>query len=220
MQRKPPKAAGQQPKAAPSPFPPMTSPPPSTPPRPLARRIRSLLDERGTTARQISVKAGLSPDGIRNIMRGLAKSPQIHTLQAIADALEVPLDRLLHDGDAQPYYPDGEKEAEAKRLLDAGLIELPEFEWPMKERFAWRVPLDLVARRVGLGGLLVGVCILGLEDGERVFVRLLPKGYRQNPEDTRGTFVVNNGRGYSLFSGRFLPGMEVVAEAFGRWAWL
>ncbi len=66
-------------------------------PSALALRLERLIRERGTTARALSMQAGLTPDTIRNIYRGQSTSPRGKTLSALADALGVPVACLLGD---------------------------------------------------------------------------------------------------------------------------
>jgi transcriptional regulator with XRE-family HTH domain len=182
-------------------------PPPNPPPSPLARRLDKLIKERGTTARALSLQAGLGPDGIRNIMRGLSRSPQAHTVQAIADALEVPLTRLLTDEDAPPYRPEDEP--------PPGMLNVPEFVWGSEDaQHTWRIPLSMVAPRVWQGS---GLGIFVLDDGERA----LADFGRPEPEPGRpNTFVVNNGSEYVLHTGKPGPEVEIVARVLAMWQWV
>ena len=62
---------------------------------PLGTQLAKLLDEKGMTIREVADRAGLSADGVRNILTGKATSPRATTLQGIADALGVPGARLM-----------------------------------------------------------------------------------------------------------------------------
>lgn len=62
---------------------------------PLAAQLARLISEKGTTARKIAEKAGLSTDAVRNLLKGRATSPRATTLQALADALGVPGSALM-----------------------------------------------------------------------------------------------------------------------------
>ena len=61
----------------------------------LGAQLERLIAERGTTARKIAEKAGLSTDAVRNLIKGRATSPRATTLQALADALGVPGTALM-----------------------------------------------------------------------------------------------------------------------------
>jgi phage repressor protein C with HTH and peptisase S24 domain len=72
----------------------------------LAERLRSLIAERNTSDRALSVRAGLNPTAVRDIMQGRSISPRSDTLQKLAKALDVPLATLLGlDGIAQAGAP-------------------------------------------------------------------------------------------------------------------
>lgn len=61
---------------------------------PLRENLRRLLEERGRSARSVSLKAGLSASAIKHILSGASASPGIDTLQRIATELGVPVDAL------------------------------------------------------------------------------------------------------------------------------
>lgn len=56
---------------------------------PIAKRLAELISMRGTTARETSVAAGLSPDACRNIIVGRSGAPRSDTLEAISRVLRV-----------------------------------------------------------------------------------------------------------------------------------
>lgn len=74
----------------------------------LATRIQRRLDRLGISARAASEKAGLGPDGVRNILRGKSQSPRGSTLKKLALVLECPVEYLLgHDSDlSMDVIPD------------------------------------------------------------------------------------------------------------------
>lgn len=65
---------------------------------PLARRIKDRLEILGLNARSAALKAGLKEDAIRNVLRGRSESPRGKTLSAIAEALSLPIEELLGQG--------------------------------------------------------------------------------------------------------------------------
>ena len=60
----------------------------------LARNIRDVLNERGIKPHPASVAAGLGPTFVRDILTGRTKSPRMESLIALAESLDVPLERL------------------------------------------------------------------------------------------------------------------------------
>jgi len=77
----------------------------------LAARIQVRLDRLGFTARAASIKAGLKPDAIRNIVRGKSQNPRGDTLRILARALECSVqylvsgDDLTEDTPSDDYLP-------------------------------------------------------------------------------------------------------------------
>ena len=77
----------------------------------LAARIQVRLDRLGFTARAASIKAGLKPDAIRNIVRGKSQNPRGDTLRSLARALECSVqylvsgDDLTEDTPSDDYLP-------------------------------------------------------------------------------------------------------------------
>jgi transcriptional regulator with XRE-family HTH domain len=65
----------------------------------LAARIQVRLDRLGFTARAASIKAGLKPDAIRNIVRGKSENPRGDTLRSLARALECSVQYLVSGDD-------------------------------------------------------------------------------------------------------------------------
>jgi transcriptional regulator with XRE-family HTH domain len=132
--------------------------------RALAARLARLLEERGTSPRAISKKAGLSADAVRNISSGRAASPRVTTLQRLADALDVPLSALtigfsgeeVADMPGVPPLPTSPPPSFPPRLRE-GQVELMEYDLrrpvagadgdikagrPFSA--AWSVPLDVL----------------------------------------------------------------------------
>jgi transcriptional regulator with XRE-family HTH domain len=76
----------------------------------LAARIQVRLDQLGFTARAASIKAGLKPDAIRNIVRGKSQNPRGDTLRSLAQALDCSVrylvdDDLIEDTPSDDYLP-------------------------------------------------------------------------------------------------------------------
>jgi transcriptional regulator with XRE-family HTH domain len=59
---------------------------------------RALRGARGAmTVRELSERCGLAQETIRKIERGAVPTPALFTVAALADALDLPLDRLVHE---------------------------------------------------------------------------------------------------------------------------
>jgi transcriptional regulator with XRE-family HTH domain len=69
----------------------------------LAAQIQVRLDRLGFTARAASIKAGLKPDAIRNIVRGKSQNPRGDTLRSLARALECSVQYLVSGDDLTEY---------------------------------------------------------------------------------------------------------------------
>lgn len=116
---------------------------------PLGNQLRALIEASGLTVKDVAAKAGLSPDGVRNLLIGKATSPRATTLQRIADALGVPATRLM-EGFA------GDQAVPAPVALAPGWIEVPQVS-PMDADAAsllelpteghWRMPEAALASR-------------------------------------------------------------------------
>ncbi len=61
----------------------------------LVTRIRDRLEELNKSARRASIEGGLTPDAIRNVLRGISVNPRRDTLAGIAQGLEWSLEELL-----------------------------------------------------------------------------------------------------------------------------
>ena len=94
---------------------------PPTPPAdtPLGVELRRLIEEKHTTVKDLATKAGLSADGIRNLIIGKATSPRATTLQALADALGVPGSRFMQGFATNEAVP-------VPKELPAGWVDVPQ----------------------------------------------------------------------------------------------
>ncbi|MDD5079748.1 MAG: helix-turn-helix transcriptional regulator [Candidatus Omnitrophica bacterium] len=61
----------------------------------LSKRLKDLRKEAGWSQQKLAEKAGLSFNVITKIEQGAAKSPSIHTIIKLADALSISIDDLL-----------------------------------------------------------------------------------------------------------------------------
>lgn len=81
-------------------------------------RVTARLDALGLKPQQASLKAGLSKDAVRNILRGKSSHPAYSTLSALADALECAPGYLTGDQDDPMARPNANVEAVgAARLI-------------------------------------------------------------------------------------------------------
>lgn len=100
----------------------------------LITAVQALMDEHKLTARGWSVKAGLQPDAVRNILRGLSEHPRINTLRALAEAVGEHPDTL--QGLVPPERPPAT--AEVVGAVAAGVFR-DALEWDPDDRY--QVPL-------------------------------------------------------------------------------
>ena len=61
---------------------------------PMGQRIEQLAARRGLHLDQVAGSAGIAPATLYRILTGSIRSPRLATIQAIADALRVKLDKL------------------------------------------------------------------------------------------------------------------------------
>jgi DNA-binding XRE family transcriptional regulator len=71
------------------------------------QKIRELRRAHGMTQQLLADRAGVSLSYIEKLERGATKQPSVGTLTAIAAALNVPLDTLLHQGPRPAPAPPG-----------------------------------------------------------------------------------------------------------------
>lgn len=64
---------------------------------PLQQRLRDLLDARGLRPRTLSIKAGLNPTAVRDILEGRSQKPLYSTLSKLAVALSCDIRDLVPD---------------------------------------------------------------------------------------------------------------------------
>jgi transcriptional regulator with XRE-family HTH domain len=101
-------------------------------------RLRALLKEKGRSARDVSLKAGLGATAVKDILSGRSKRPEFATLQAIAQELGVSVFDFTTSGDAGAAGPGAASTDEriVPRMLEvryrvrAGLWQEVEFEEP------------------------------------------------------------------------------------------
>lgn len=69
-------------------------------------RLRELIAQRGRSMREVSLSAGLSETGVKDIIKGKSRNPSIATIAGLAAELDVGLDVLLavEAGDELPEF--------------------------------------------------------------------------------------------------------------------
>ncbi|MDX2028960.1 MAG: helix-turn-helix transcriptional regulator [Alphaproteobacteria bacterium] len=77
------------------------------------RNLRALMDEKGYNPRSLSLKAGLSPTAVRDMLEGRSRFPRYDTAKALADALDTTPAFLMGD----------EKMAHEMNAAGQGLVE-------------------------------------------------------------------------------------------------
>lgn len=224
----------------------MITEPPHPPPNMLAERLEKLIEERGTTARALSLKAGLTSDAIRNIFRGQSSSPRGKTLTALADALGVSVPYLLGTDDAPAYHPSAVQP-------EAGMLEVGEYdvrsldgqpatEDTWRRVHTWLLPMDLLQGRLtpGMGATIIRVPDESLAPDYRLGDYVIMDGGARIPSPP-GVFLLSDGYSCSLARCELLRGQGVdrmvkvnqrgsevaisIEEAgitgriLGRWCW-
>jgi transcriptional regulator with XRE-family HTH domain len=73
----------------------------------IGQRVRKLREERGLSQVELGRRAGLDNQTISDLERGVrgAKEPRVSTVQALADALQVPITDLLGDPEGAATFP-------------------------------------------------------------------------------------------------------------------
>jgi transcriptional regulator with XRE-family HTH domain len=61
----------------------------------LIRILRAEMKHRGIGQKRLALSAGLHPDAVRNIFRGISRAPRMETIRALADYLGVSVDYLF-----------------------------------------------------------------------------------------------------------------------------
>jgi transcriptional regulator with XRE-family HTH domain len=77
----------------------------------LKTNLRRILQERGRSARDVSLSAGFSESAVKHILRGRSQNPSKRMLQAIAAELSVSVADLFRSG-SDPLPPDPSKLSE------------------------------------------------------------------------------------------------------------
>lgn len=102
----------------------------------LAERIQKRLKVVGLSPRGASIKAGLGPDGIRNILRGRTESPRGKTLTALADILQCDIEYLTGESDTtkrngriMQEYVDFSEKSSHESIMPQGAPPLPIYQF-------------------------------------------------------------------------------------------
>jgi transcriptional regulator with XRE-family HTH domain len=90
----------------------------------LAGFLRAEIDRRGWSASQLASKAGISRSTITKIFDRPEAIPRLDTLYGLAQALDVPLERLIRICGFEPGEDDGMLDMERQALLRDAIPEL------------------------------------------------------------------------------------------------
>jgi transcriptional regulator with XRE-family HTH domain len=151
----------------------------------LSETLKGILKERRLTSLEVSMAAGLSPDGFRNILRGQTVAPRASTLARISKALGVPLASLMVSFAGTDLVP-----APAPGWVEVPEIDIrppadgtpPDSDLPgnRKPLGFWRMPVDLLETH-GVwpsDAVVVRLYIYGAHPeyrtGDRILVDALP----------------------------------------------
>jgi transcriptional regulator with XRE-family HTH domain len=210
----------------------------------LAERVSNQLKARNLTAKELSLRAGLSGDAVRAILRGRVEAPRSTTLAQVAAALGLTVDELAGGAIA---IPDAVRAA-AVASGDAQEVDVPEVDLRARgdadlpadprsvlRRRTWRIPLDLLDEQ-------------GISAASLVIVRVHPGGVSDYAATDRllvdtssrralgGVYIVHDGHQHSLAQVRTghvprsgtmsWPGIdgelhaeEIIGRVVGRWSW-
>ena len=213
----------------------------------LAERVLGLMRQRGLTAKALSIRAGLSSDGVRSILRGRIDSPRAQSLVQLAAALGVSVDDLTASTLALPEAVRAAAGAAAD-ILEA---DVPEFDLRTRSgavldteilrgnrRRSWRLPLDLLEERGFPSSGLAVVRIAGGLAGYDPTDRILVDTSARRPS-AGAVLVVHEGgerhvlariatgyvhpRGAMTWTddtGASRPHQEIVGTVLGKWTWV
>lgn len=81
---------------------------------PLALSLQRAITEQGRSVRGLAIDAGLLPDTVRNILRGLSRKPNQDSLEALSRVLGIEVPILLGEA-AWPSQPDFQPPVPAKQ---------------------------------------------------------------------------------------------------------
>jgi len=169
----------------------------------LAKNLAELIRRRGISGRELSRRADLSLDAVRNVLSGRSTSPRARTVQALADALEVPL-AALYGGEPPPAYVS---------VSLARTVRVREFAAVQSATLSageivgeWTLPADVIGRRLE-GSLYIvtppaGELPPGILSGDR----LLADSDQVRPSASPGVFLCWDGRAPVLAAVRTVLG--------------
>ncbi len=130
---------------------------------PLAEPLKRLMAERRTSARSLSIAAGLPSGTIRNILTGRSTHPKAEIAQALADALGVHVE-VLHGRDPPPEAPSGSVEVREVEIRPTGAVPCRAADLTHDVRSTWTMPAEMAATLTATGEGVV--LVAAPEDGE------------------------------------------------------
>ena len=196
-------------------------------PAELSTRLGALMKTRGLSERALGLRAGMSADSVRNLRRGLSKSPRRRTLEALARALDVGLADLIG---AEAAAALSETPSPVPRAAGhAPQLEIPEFSlrpgsapeiddrrrWPVT---AWTVPAALLEGRPMPEDTDQLVLVRapspfpadGIAEGDRLLVDISPAGRLPSPA---GLLLLHDGVAHVLARVTLQPGTGRIRVA-------
>ncbi len=212
----------------------------------LAEKVLGMMRSKGLTAKALSKRAGLSPDGVRSILRGRVESPRAQSLVQLAAALGVSIDDLTGSTIA---LPDAVRAATGA-ATDILETDVPEYDLRPRadlvlpgeiqkgnRRKSWRLPIDLLEERGFPSMGLAVIRIAGGLDGYDPTDRILVDTTNRRPSANSVLVVHEGGERHVL--ARIAPGyvhprgamtwtddagasrlpQEIVGTVLGKWWW-
>ena len=216
-------------------------------PGPLAATLRQVLDERGLSARGLSLAAGLAGDTVRNALSGRSRTTRPEALEALAAYLGVsvaalqgrePLPPLPAPG--APHVSSGSARVPEMEYVPRGETPHPAADLERREVGAWVLPIGMLAEGGGTaGGLAIVRAPNPLGDirrGDRLLVDaadtspsppgvlLLWDGWSASISHCSVSRSGGEGlvrmQGDGAAFGARLEDVEVLGRVVGRWAWM
>ena len=116
---------------------------------PLVNALLTEMRAQKLSPRALGLKASMSGDAVRNILRGRSGSPRESTVRALASALGVPITVLLEGGERQPTpYKIGARNSPLPIFLDIPEVSLRSATGPsisaLQPIEMWKLPFRML----------------------------------------------------------------------------
>ena len=216
-------------------------------PGPVAEVLRRILEERGLSARGLSLAAGLAGDTVRNALSGRSRTTRPEALEALAEYLGVSVAALQGREPLPPPPPPGAPHVSSGSARVPEVEYVPRGETPhsaadleRREVGAWVLPIGMLAESGGTQGGLVLIRAqnpLGdIRRGDRLLVDaadtapsppgvlLLWDGWAASISHCSVSRAGGEGvlrmQGDGGGVGVRLEDVEVLGRVVGRWTWM